>query len=234
MKKNINIYQNRINLYISELDKVDLTNSLSILEWFYKVSDASIMFEITEVSDLVYKKLISNGYREVISDEEEAKTYYSLINARMMNMDDLANNIIALILKSLKEHKNLDLTILSFIKIFNEQFNSEVVFSLMMEKLKNNIGSRVVVNLVTNNEFVLKVGILDKVDEYVSINIDGENIPFIGINTAINKIASQTGNTLYNNSRVIPSIDLSNNTNIVKLNESIFKDSYRQAVAKVI
>lgn len=192
------------------------------------------MFEITEVSDLVYKKLISNGYREVISDEEEAKTYYSLINARMMNMDDLANNIIALILKSLKEHKNLDLTILSFIKIFNEQFNSEVVFSLMMEKLKNNLGSRVVVNLVTNNEFVLKVGILDKVDEYVSINIDGENIPFIGINTAINKIASQTGNTLYNNSRVIPSIDLSNNTNIVKLNESIFKDNYRQAVAKVI
>lgn len=234
MEKNINIYQNRINLYISELDKVDLTNPLSVLEWFYKVSDASIMFEITEVSDLVYKKLISNGYREVISDEEEAKTYYSLINARMMNMDDLANNIIALILKSLKEHKNLDLTILSFIKIFNEQFNSEVVFSLMMEKLKNNLGSRVVVNLVTNNEFVLKVGILDKVDEYVSINIDGENIPFIGINTAINKIASQTGNTLYNNSRVIPSIDLSNNTNIVKLNESIFKDSYRQAVAKVI
>lgn len=234
MEKNINIYQNRINLYISELDKVDLTNPLSILEWFYKVSDASIMFEITEVSDLVYKRLISNGYKEVISDEEEAKTYYSLINARMMNMDDLANNIIALILKSLKEHKNLDLTILSFIKIFNEQFNSEVVFSLMMEKLKNNIGSRVVVNLVTNNEFVLKVGILDKVDEYVSINIDGENIPFIGINTAINKIASQTGNTLYNNSRVIPSIDLSNNTNIVKLNESIFKDSYRQAVAKVI
>lgn len=234
MEKNINIYQNRINLYIRELDKVDLTNPLSILEWFYKVSDASIMFEITEVSDLVCKKLISNGYREVISDEEEAKTYYSLINARMMNMDDLANNIIALILKSLKEHKNLDLTILSFIKIFNEQFNSEVVFSLMMEKLKNNLGSRVVVNLVTNNEFVLKVGILDKVDEYVSINIDGENIPFIGINTAINKIASQTGNTLYNNSRVIPSIDLSNNTNIVKLNESIFKDSYRQAVAKVI
>lgn len=234
MEKNINIYQNRINLYIRELDKVDLTNPLSVLEWFYKVSDASIMFEITEVSDLVYKKLISNGYREVISDEEEAKTYYSLINARMMNMDDLANNIIALILKSLKEHKNLDLTILSFIKIFNEQFNSEVVFSLMMEKLKNNLGSRVVVNLVTNNEFVLKVGILDKVDEYVSINIDGENIPFIGINTAINKIASQTGNTLYNNSRVIPSIDLSNSGDVVKLNESIFKDSYRQAVAKVI
>lgn len=234
MEKNINIYQNRINLYISELDKVDLTNPLSILEWFYKVSDASIMFEITEVSDLVYKKLINNGYKEVISDEDEAKTYYSLINARMMNMDDLANNIIALILKSLKEHKNLDLTILSFIKIFNEQFNSEVVFSLMMEKLKNNLGSRVVVNLVTNNEFVLKVGILDKVDEYVSINIDGENIPFIGINTAINKIASQTGNTLYNNSRVIPSIDLSNSGDVVKLNESIFKDSYRQAVAKVI
>lgn len=234
MEKNINIYQNRINLYIRELDKVDLTNPLSVLEWFYKVSDASIMFEITEVSDLVYKKLINNGYKEVISDEDEAKTYYSLINARMMNMDDLANNIIALILKSLKEHKNLDLTILSFIKIFNEQFNSEVVFSLMMEKLKNNLGSRVVVNLVTNNEFVLKVGILDKVDEYVSINIDGENIPFIGINTAINKIASQTGNTLYNNSRVIPSIDLSNSGDVVKLNESIFKDSYRQAVAKVI
>lgn len=234
MEKNINIYQNRINLYISELDKVDLTNPLSILEWFYKVSDASIMFEITEVSDLIYKKLINNGYKEVISDEDEAKTYYSLINARMINMDDLANNIIALILKSLKEHKNLDLTILSFIKIFNEQFNSEVVFSLMMEKLKNNLGSRVVVNLVTNNEFVLKVGILDKVDEYVSINIDGENIPFIGINTAINKIASQTGNTLYNNSRVIPSIDLSNSGDVVKLNESIFKDSYRQAVAKVI
>lgn len=234
MEKNINIYQNRINLYISELDKVDLTNPLLVLEWFYKVSDASIMFEITEVSDLVYKKLISNGYREVISDEEEAKTYYSLINARMMNMDDLANNIIALILKSLKEHKNLDLTILSFIKIFNEQFNSEVVFNLMMEKLKNNLGSRVVINLVSNNEFILKVGILNQVDEYVSINVDGETIPFIGINTAINKIASETGNTLYNNSRVIPSIDLSNSTNIVKLNESIFKDSYRQAVAKVI
>lgn len=234
MEKNVNIYQNRINLYISELDKVDLTNSLSILEWFYKVSDASIMFEINEVSDLVYNKLVNNGHKEIISDEEEAKTYYSLINARILNMDDLARNIIALILKHLKEHKTLDLTILSFIKIFNEKFNSELVFSLMMEKLRNSIGTRVVVNVVSNNEFVLKVGELNQVDDYVSIVVDGETIPFIGINNAINKIASQTGNTLYNNSRVIPSMDLSDSTNIVKLNETIFKTGYRQAVAKVI
>lgn len=234
MEKNINIYQNRINLYISELDRVDLTNPLAVLEWFYKVCDASIMFELSEVSDLIYRKVSSNGYREVISDEEEAKTYYSLINARMMNMDDLANNIIALILRNLKEHKTLDLTILSFIKIFNEKFNSESIFNLMMEKLKNNIGSRVVVNVVSNNEFSLKVGILNQVDDYVSINVDGETIPFIGKNVAISKINSINGNNLYNNSRVIPSMDLSNVTNIARLNEEIFKDNYRQAVAKVI
>lgn len=229
-----NIYQNRINLYINELDKVDLTNPLVVLEWFYKVSDASIMFQISEVSDLIYTKLINNGYREVLSSEEEAKTYYSLINARMINLDDLARNIIALILKSIKEHKSIDLTVQSFIKIFNEKFNAEDIFSLMMERLKNNIGTRIVATIVVNNEFILKVGTLNQVNDYVSITIDEEIIPFIGKNIAISKLNSINGNSLYNNSRVIPSMDLSNATNITRLNEEIFKDNYRQAVAKVI
>lgn len=229
-----NIYQNRINLYINELDKVDLTNPLVVLEWFYKVSDASIMFQISEVSDLIYTKLINNGYREVLSSEEEAKTYYSLINARMINLDDLARNIIALILKSIKEHKSIDLTVQSFIKIFNEKFNAEDIFSLMMERLKNNIGTRIVATIVVNNEFILKVGTLNQVNDYVSITIDEEIIPFIGKNIAISKINNINGNSLYNNSRVIPSMDLSNATNITRLNEEIFKDNYRQAVAKVI
>lgn len=229
-----NIYQNRINLYINELDKVDLTNPLVVLEWFYKVSDASIMFQISEVSDLIYTKLINNGYREVLSSEEEAKTYYSLINARMINLDDLARNIIALILKSIKEHKSIDLTVQSFIKIFNEKFNAEDIFNLMMERLKNNIGTRIVATIVVNNEFILKVGTLNQVNDYVSITIDEEIIPFIGKNIAISKLNSINGNSLYNNSRVIPSMDLSNSTNITRLNEEIFKDNYRQAVAKVI
>lgn len=229
-----NIYQNRINLYINELDKVDLTNPLVVLEWFYKVSDASIMFQISEVSDLIYTKLINNGYREVLSSEEEAKTYYSLINARMINLDDLARNIIALILKSIKEHKSIDLTVQSFIKIFNEKFNAEDIFNLMMERLKNNIGTRIVATIVVNNEFILKVGTLNQVNDYVSITIDEETIPFIGKNIAISKLNSINGNSLYNNSRVIPSMDLSNATNITRLNEEIFKDNYRQAVAKVI
>lgn len=229
-----NIYQNRINLYINELDKVDLANPLFVLEWFYKVSDASIMFQISEVSDLIYTKLINNGYREVLSSEEEAKTYYSLINARMINLDDLARNIIALILKSIKEHKSIDLTVQSFIKIFNEKFNAEDIFSLMMERLKNNIGTRIVATIVVNNEFILKVGTLNQVNDYVSITIDEEIIPFIGKNIAISKLNSINGNSLYNNSRVIPSMDLSNATNITRLNEEIFKDNYRQAVAKVI
>ncbi|MBO5475342.1 MAG: hypothetical protein J5982_02410 [Bacilli bacterium] len=229
-----NIYQNRINLYINELDKVDLANPLVVLEWFYKVSDASIMFQISEVSDLIYTKLINNGYREVLSSEEEAKTYYSLINARMINLDDLARNIIALILKSIKEHKSIDLTVQSFIKIFNEKFNAEDIFSLMMERLKNNIGTRIVATIVVNNEFILKVGTLNQVNDYVSITIDEEIIPFIGKNIAISKLNSINGNSLYNNSRVIPSMDLSNATNITRLNEEIFKDNYRQAVAKVI
>lgn len=229
-----NIYQNRINLYINELDKVYLTNPLVVLEWFYKVSDASIMFQISEVSDLIYTKLINNGYREVLSSEEEAKTYYSLINARMINLDDLARNIIALILKSIKEHKSIDLTVQSFIKIFNEKFNAEDIFNLMMERLKNNIGTRIVATIVVNNEFILKVGTLNQVNDYVSITIDEETIPFIGKNIAISKLNSINGNSLYNNSRVIPSMDLSNATNITRLNEEIFKDNYRQAVAKVI
>lgn len=229
-----NIYQNRINLYINELDKVDLANPLVVLEWFYKVSDASIMFQISEVSDLIYTKLINNGYREVLSSEEEAKTYYSLINARMINLDDLARNIIALILKSIKEHKSIDLTVQSFIKIFNEKFNAEDIFNLMMERLKNNIGTRIVATIVVNNEFILKVGTLNQVNDYVSITIDEEIIPFIGKNVAISKINNINGNSLYNNSRVIPSMDLSNATNITRLNEEIFKDNYRQAVAKVI
>lgn len=234
MEKSINIYQNRINLYINELDKLDLTNPLVILEWFYKISDAFVMFELPEVSDLVYQKLSSSGYVGVISDEEEAKTYYSLIESRMINMDDLARNIISLVLKRLKNHQVFDLTIISFINIFNEKFNNEAVFRLMMQRLRSNIGSRVVVNVITNNDFSLRVGTLNQVDDFVSITLDDEVIPFIGFNLAINKIASLNGSSLYNNSRVIPSIDLSHQVNITKLNEDIFKDSYRQAVAKVI
>ncbi len=228
-----NIYQNRINLYINELDNVDLTNPLFVLEWFYKVADASIMFDLPEVSDIVYQKLIKNGYKEIITDEEEARTYYSLTTMRMMNMDDLAKNIISLILKRLKEHKSLDLSIMSFVNIFSEKFNSESVFRLMMDRLKSNIGSRVVVNVIIDNDFKLKVGVLNVVNDFASVTIDDEVIPFIGNNIAINKIASSNGNTLYNNSRIIPSIDLSE-SNLIKLNEEIFKDNYRQAVSKVI
>lgn len=230
----INIYQNRINAYLQELDNVQINDPLCVLEWFYKVIDANIMFETNEVSSYVYNKLKSSGYRETIDAVDEAKTYYTLMKGNLIDDISLSRNIISLILSKLKESKSLDLALISFVVVFNEKYNKESILKFMMEKLHKNIGNRVVFYIINNNEFELKTGELEEVDDYHTVTIDHIIYPFNGDNIGIVKIASQNGNVLYNNSEVKKVTNLNDDITIPKVKEYFSEDNYGQDELKVI
>jgi hypothetical protein len=148
-----NIYHNKINNYLSKLDTIDLSNPINVLEWFYEVRNANIMFGTYEVSNYVYNKIINCGYDDTITNTMEYQTYYTLIEKTNLDISVLAKNIISLILVNLRENKPIDLATISFISIFNEKYNSSNIYKLMMEELHNNIGNRITYNIIKDNKF---------------------------------------------------------------------------------
>lgn len=235
MEANNNIYRNKINSYLLQLNEANIQDASSVLMWFYRIKDANIMFETYEVSDYVYNRLRNNGYDEIHESEEE-KGVILLINgsSENVNKNTIARRIISVILRKLKKHESLDLALLSLVEMFNERFNRDVVFSYMMDRLHESVGLRVTFNAIRDGKFCLITGVLDEVDDYKSITVDGIKYPFIDINTGINRIATISGNVLFNNGSLNTRVNLSDVEEVKKLGEEIFMDKYRQELPKVI
>ena len=104
----------------------------------------------------------------------------------------------------------------------------------MMSSLKEKVGSRVVYVKLSDGEFNLQNGIIESVEEYQAITINGERIPFVGYNTGIKTIYSTEGKYLYNNERLTKEMDLENLESIREANLKTFGDAYRQGTSMKI
>lgn len=230
-----NVYRNKINSYLLQLNEVNINDASSILMWFYRTRDANVMFETYEVSDYVYNRLISAGYEE-IQKSEDMREVIKLINGNSENGNKniLARRIISIILMKIRHHESLDLSTISLVEMYNETYNKERAFSYMMERLHESIGLKVTFDVIRDGDFCLLRGVLNEVNDYKSITVDGVKYPFIDINTAIRRITTSSGNVLFNNGGINTRTNLADVEEVKRLGEETFKDKYGQDVPKVI
>lgn len=216
MKTNIS-FRKKFNRYLLDFDEIATLTASNVLMWFYQIKDAVVMFEFGEISDFIYNRLKSHGYDEIHDIEEERSILFSLSNADDANKDEVARKVLAIILKRLKDHKGLDLAMISLIEMYNEKFNKVKIINHMMRSLRDNIGSRITFNAIKNGEFILISGELNEVDDCQSITVDGIRYSFIELNFGIIKIVDNKGCTIYNNSSLNTNINLADLNTIQKL-----------------
>ena len=224
-----------VNQILEEFERVDFKDINSILGWFYKAIYHNSMYTDLNISNYLYNKLRSNGYMEIEYSKEAIKDFYSLLN-RNLNIEPnkIANAIISQIMFSLKNSESFDEGLNSYIKYYNEKYNHDKITQDMMSSLKEKVGSRVVYVKLSDGEFNLQNGIIESVEEYQAITINGERIPFVGYNTGIKTIYSTEGKYLYNNERLTKEMDLENLESIREANLKTFGDAYRQGTSMKI
>lgn len=229
----VNLKNEARNLMVN-FDKIDFYNVYSVLEWFYQVIDFNSMFEDNAISNYIYQRLVEKGYRELEDPKSELKAFNELLGKKD-NVDSglIGRSLISQIMTFIKKGQSLDMSLICLIQIFNERFNKELATTSMMNSLKQNIGTEVVYVGFRNGTQFLKTGTLDNVEDFKSITIDGERIPFIGFNIAIVKIQSVGGKELYNNSLIKDGYNIQDFTMIEKLNNETFGDEYQKAVKKI-
>lgn len=217
---------------LNSFEKADLNNAVSVLEWFYKSINQLLVSE--NQTEIIYNRLIEKGYKEISSAKEELDCYNMLMKDKeSASAERIGYVLISLILKSLKEYQTLDMSLVCFIRIFNERFNNEKTYSNMMNYLNESIGKNIIFSGYINGSSFLKNGILEKVDAYKTITVNGERIPFIGYNTAIATVYDDNGNLLYSNTKVGKNYDLTNFSEIEKLNYETFGNNYNDSLKRV-
>lgn len=218
---------------ISDFDKACSNGTISILEWFYKAINYKGIFE-SDFADVMHSKLTLLGYKEVTSPAEELEGFKSLMQkGGYDDSEKVGSTIISLILKCLNEKSPLSQVLEQFISIYNQTFNKEHTFDGMMNALKGAIGSEVTFVLIKEGKIELQTGTLDEVDDYRSVTISGVNYPFIGHNTAINKITTSEVSVLFNNSLSKTTDNLSGEDIIEKKNIELFGNKYTKELKKV-
>lgn len=226
--------ESEINNVLNLFETTNMSDVVSILEWFYKTLDNQIIFENDKSADMLYKALISNNYHEIDSPIEELECYKRLMKKSDDNSKErVGYQLISLIMKSLKEHKRISSVLRQFIEIYNETYNKEKTYASMMNSLKECVGESVTYVVLLKGEIKLLTGILESVEEYKSVTINGERYPFVGYQVEISKITSIYGKTLYNNSHVSLSDDLSNIAIIKRKNEELFGNTYDESLKKI-
>ena len=87
--------------------------------------------------------------------------------------------------------------------------------------------------LIMDSGILFADGTINGVEEYQSVTINGERIPFIGNNIGIKTIFSTDGKYLYNNNLLTKESNLENFESITELNVKTFGENYEKAQQKV-
>ena len=185
---------------IDELKNLNLSNAFSVLEWFYKTIDYKSMFEDKNISSYVYSTLREAGYQTMQDPVSDLANFKKLMNSASTAKElDVANAIIRQILYAINEYQSLDTTLVCLIQAFNEKYNKQFAYGLMMANLKECIGEKVVYTGMKNGEYFIDRGILTYVSDFKFFTVNGEEIELFGDDTVILNIESATGKTLFNN-----------------------------------
>lgn len=206
------------------------TETQDILYWFNKAKNYKIIFEDKDISRDLYNRLILSGYCEINSPLEELECLKQLMKKDLSTDEKkIGNMLISLILKSLKNAQALSSALEQLLAIYNETYNKELIFSQMMNNLQDAVGESVTFIIIENQEPILKTGTINRVQNYEYVIIDNEKIPFIGYGIEINKITTNYGKMLYNNSRASISDNLTDSEEISRKRTELFGYIYKGA-----
>lgn len=212
-----------VDAQINKFETALLNGTVSILEWFYNSLNIKMIFEDESIADVLYKRLVTKGYKEIDNPIEELECFKRLMKRQADDSAERIGNIlISLIMNNLHNNKSMEPPLVQFIEIYNETYNQERTYATMMNNLHDSIGESVTFVAIINSKIKLLTGTIESVDDYKSININGENYPFIGFGIAISKITSNFGKILYNNSHVALNDNLVDISEINKKNEETF------------
>ena len=224
-----------INELLIDFSQLDLKDVKSILSWFYKGLYYNSMYDNEDIANYLYNELKAIGYEETETTRESIRSFYRLLS-KATDMDEMkiANALISQIMTNLKKSQAFDESLNSYIKFYNEKFNSAKISKDMMESLKKNIGSRIVFVKLSNGKYEMDNGVIDAVEDFKSVIIDKERFPFIGYNTGIKTIYSIEGKYLYNNELLSKETNLESLEEINEANQNAFGSSYNENHSKLI
>lgn len=185
---------------IDELKGLNLSNAFSVLEWFYKTINYRSMFEDSNIASYVLSTLREAGYQTVQDPVSDLANFKKLMNSGLSaNEIEVAKGLIRQIIYAIQECHSLDMTLICLIQAFNEKYNKQFAYGLMMENLKECIGEKIVYTGMKNGEYFIQRGILTYVSDFNFFTVNGEEIELFGVDTTILTIESSTGKILFNN-----------------------------------
>lgn len=185
---------------IDELKTINLSNAFSVLEWFYKAIDYNSMFEDKDISNYVFNTIKEAGYLPVLDPVKDLASFKQLMNSGASSSElEIANALIRQILYAIGESRSLDMTLICLIQAFNEKYNKQFAYGLMMENLKECIGEKIVYTGIKNGEYFIETGILNYVSDFKFFTVNGVEIELFGDETSILTIQSATNKILFNN-----------------------------------
>ncbi len=216
--------QEKTRELISELE--ELKEPLTILKWFYEAINYHYLFESEYLAKRIYNHLTQNGYTPITTSVLELEVTKSLLKKDYIdNKDKVGEKLISLILKRLEENSALGSLLEQFICLYNETYNKESTFTMMMNNLEKSIGEGVTFVIIFHGQLKLLTGIIEEVEPFKSVTISGEKYPFVGYEVEINKISSNYGKILYNNSCASINDDLVDVKEIEKRRAKLFGNS---------
>lgn len=185
---------------IDELNNINLSNAFSVLEWFYKTIDYNSMFEDKNISNFVFSTLKEAGYLPILDPVKDLASFKQLMNSGASASElEIANALIRQILYAIKDSHSLDATLICLIQAFNEKYNKQFAYGLMMENLKECIGEKIVYTGMKNGGYFIDAGILTYVSDFKFFTVNGVEIELFGEEPSILTIQSSTGKLLFNN-----------------------------------
>lgn len=224
----------KINELIKEFDQIDHENIPDLMAWIYKTLNYKLMYENPSIETFIAKKLKSKGYPSASNRKETELSFFKMLKKDSeFTPEEIATKILSMYIHDLEVNDSVDEALSTYIKHYNENYNQERIIADMMKMLKENNGTRVVYVKYRDGELITLNGTINGVEEYQSVTINGERIPFIGNNIGIKTIFSTDGKYLYNNNLLTKESNLENFESITELNVKTFGENYEKAQQKV-
>lgn len=223
-------FEKDINNLLEQFDNIDVSNISEILAWFYDALKYQMIFE--DSTFISYFLSCLNKYKI----DRKAKTHISkslVMKDGKYNASLIGQSLINDLITDLEMGTGISELNKILLKIYNQQFVTDLTAKKMMDNLANNIGDEVVYSGIIDSSHFLKVGILQELEPYKAVKIDNERIPFIGSNVAIFLISSVNHGELYKNHFVKDDYSLTDIFEIDKLHQKSFGIGYKEYQRKI-
>ncbi|MDE6141890.1 MAG: hypothetical protein K2G03_04740, partial [Bacilli bacterium] len=162
--------------------------------------DYNSMVEDKDISNYVFSALKEAGYLPILDPIKDLASFKQLMNSASSSSEvEIANALIHQILYAIRESHPLDMTLICLIQAFNEKYNKQFSYGLMMKNLKECIGEKIVYTGMKNGEYFIQTGILNYVSDFKFFTVNGVEIELFGDEISILTIQSPTGKILFNN-----------------------------------